>query len=218
MKNVSIIDPRTVRDISPSVLAAQGKPRIMPARFYKETTAGERALFGLRHGIYGLPTEELIAWVRERIGGRSAIEIGAGHGGFAEALGIPATDNWQQADPAIAGHYAMVQQPVVTYGEHVEKLDAAAAVAKHKPQVVVATWVTHRYRPERHAAGGNQDGVNEEALIKSCETYIFIGNRSVHAGKSIWSLPHEIIEPDWVFSRAINGSPDFIAVWERNGR
>jgi hypothetical protein len=213
MKNVSIIDPRTVRDISPSALASPGKPRIMPASFYKETTPHERAVFGVRNGIYGLPTEELVAWVRERIAGRSAIEIGAGHGAFAEALGIPGTDNWQQANPSVAEYYAALGQPVVQYGDHVEKLDAAAAVAKHKPQVVVANWVTHKYRPERHAAGGNQDGVDEEAIIKACEAYIFIGNRSVHAGKSIWSLPHEIIEPDWIFSRATNGSPDFIAVW-----
>lgn len=208
-----MLDPRNIRDIAPAVLAAPGKPRILPASFYQGTTPQERALLGVRHGIYGLPTEELVAWVRERIGGRRAIEIGAGHGAFAEALGIPATDNWQQSNPSIAQYYAALKQPVVKYGNHVEKLDALEAVAKHKPQVVVANWVTHKYRPERHAAGGNQDGVDEEALIQSCEAYIFIGNRSVHAGKSIWSLPHEIIEPDWLFSRATNGTADFIAVW-----
>lgn len=213
MQNITILDPRTVRDIAPAVLAAPGKPRILPASFYKETTPHERLAFCVRNGMYGLPTAELVAWVRERIGGRSAIEIGAGHGAFAEALGIPATDNWQQTDPEIAAYYASIRQPVVRYGENVEKLDAAAAVEKHKPQVVVASWVTHKYRPERHSAKGNPDGVDEEALIESCDTYIFIGNRSVHAGKSIWSLPHEIIEPDWLFSRAANGSPDFIAVW-----
>lgn len=213
MQTIVKIDTRTIRDITPAVLAAPGKPRIMPASFYREVTAHERAAFCVRNGIYGLPTEELVAWVRARIAGRNAIEIGAGHGAFAEALGIPATDSWQQANPDMIAYYASIRQPVVQYGANVERLDAAAAVTKHKPQVVVASWVTHRYRPERHSFAGNPDGVDEEAIIKSCETYILIGNRRVHEGKSIWSLPHEIIEPDWLFSRSFNGSPDFIAVW-----
>lgn len=211
--NMIILDPRNVRDISPDVLTEPGKPRIMPASYYKNTTPHERALFGVRHGIYGLPTEELIAWLREQIAGRSAIEIGAGHGAIAEALGIPATDSWQQADPVYAARYAQINQPVVQYGKTVEKLDAAAAIAKYKPQVVVASWVTHKWLPQRHSAGGNEMGVDEEALLDSCETYLFIGNRSVHAGKSIWSRPHKLLEPDWLFSKAANGSPDFVAIW-----
>lgn len=173
----------------------------------------ERALFGLRHGIYGLPTEELVAWLKREINGRSAVEIGAGHGALAEALGIPATDNWLQADPAIAAHYESRGQPVVKYGEHVEKLDAAAAVAKHKPQVVIASWVTHKYSEARHEAGGNQFGVDEGALLDACETYILIGNAKVHAKTPLWHRPHRIIEPDWLYSRSFNGTKDFIAVW-----
>jgi hypothetical protein len=208
-----IIDTRSVRDLAPDVLVEPGRPRILPASYYQNTTVAERAVLGTRHGLYGLPTEELVAWLREQIDGRTALEIGAGHGALADALAIRATDNWQQSDPAVVAYYAAIQQPVVRYGKSVEKLDAAAAVAKYRPQVVVASWVTHKYLPERHTAGGNEAGVDEEALIAACEAYILIGNTRVHAGKSIWALPHRIIKPDWVFSRAHNGSPDFIAVW-----
>lgn len=213
----SIVYPRDVRDLAPDALAAPGRPRVMPAAYYRETTRIERAVFGAQHGLYGFPTLELVAWVKKEIAGRTAIEIGAGHGAFAEALGIPATDNWMQDDPLIAAHYASLGQPVVRYGHNVERLDAAAAVAKYQPQVVVASWVTHKYEDARHAAGGNMFGVDEAAIIDACEAYIFVGNRHVHRDKIIWDRVHQVWEPDWVFSRASNGTPDFVAIWNRAG-
>ena len=210
-----VVDPRSIRDLSPDILAAPGRPRIMPADYYRQTTSQERAVFGQRHGIYSLPTVELINWVKGVIGSRSAIEIGAGHGGLAAALGIPATDNRMQEHPAIRAHFALIRQPVVTYGNNVERLAAQDAIAKYKPQVVVASWVTHVYREDRDEAEGNMFGVDEDAVLDAVDAYIFIGNTKVHAPKTIWSRPHKIIQPDWIFSRAINGSPDFVAVWEK---
>ena len=160
-------------------------------------------------------TTELIAYLKDFIGDRTAIEIGAGHGGLGRALGIPATDSHQQDRPEIKAYYNALRQPVITYGDNVEMLDAHSAVEKYKPQVVVASWVTHRYTEARAAAGGNQDGVDEEAIIDSCEAYVFIGNEKVHAGKSIWQRPHEKFSPYWVFSRAANGTSDFIAIWRK---
>lgn len=215
--DAAILDTRGARDLAPDLLAPNGSLRVMPAAYYRDTTVVERAMFCQRYGVYGLLTDELIAWLRERIGGRSAIEIGAGAGHLAAALGIPATDSKMQDDPRVAGWYTAHGQPTVRYGPHVEKLDAKEAVRKYRPQVVIASWVTHRYRPSRHAAGGNAFGVNEEELIGRCAEYIFIGNTRVHAGKSIWSLPHELLEPDWLYSRAHNGSPEFIACW-RGGK
>lgn len=172
-------------------------------------------LFGVRHGLYGFPTEELCSFLRVRIRGRQAIEIGSGHGVLAKALGIPATDNRQQEDAEVRAHYAAIRQPTVPYGEHVEKLDAAAAVEKYRPAVVVACWITHRFDPSRPDAGGSATGVDEVAIIASCDEYIFIGNERVHAHKPIWALPHEKLTPPWLYSRAINGSRDFIGIWRR---
>lgn len=211
---MKFIDPRGVRDLSVLVRdPASGGPRIMPADFYHATTTDERAMLGALNAWYGLPTRELVAWLRYAIDGRSAIEIGAGHGALAAALGIIATDNCMQEDEAVRAVYRLAGQKTIEYGANVERLDALQAIERHRPKVVIASWVTHKYLADRHDAGGNMFGVDEEAVIDGCETYIFIGNRAVHAGKSIWSLPHQAVEPDWLFSRAHNGSPDFIAVW-----
>lgn len=57
---------------------------------------------------------------------------------LAKDLSIPATDNRQQEDGTIADYYAALGQPTVPYGNHVERLDAAAAVAKYWPSIVIA--------------------------------------------------------------------------------
>jgi hypothetical protein len=185
----------------------------MDASFYRGVSPVERAMLCVKSGIYGLPTTELISFLTNEIAGRSAIEVGAGHGGLAAALGIRATDNRMQEWPDIASGLLLMQQQPVIYGQNVERLDAVEAVQKYKPQVVVASWVTHKYREDRHHAEGNMHGVVEEDIIDNCETYIFIGHRHVHRNKSIWSRPHRVIEPDWLYSRSTNPSPNFIAIW-----
>lgn len=214
--NSFILDPRGARDLSSLLLDAQGNLRPVPAQQLAQTTPAERSIFCVQQGLYGLLTVELLEYLEKAIGGRKAIEIGAGHGRLAHHLGIPATDNRQQERPEIRAIYEALRQPVVRYGDNVEPLDAATAVRKHRPQVVVASWVTHRYAPHRHEAGGNQDGVDEEDVLANCDTYIFIGNEQVHAKKSLWSQPHTKVHAPWLFSRAGNGSPDFIAVWNRD--
>ena len=80
---------------------------------------------------------------------------------------------------------------------------------------MIASWVTHRFDPARLDAGGSETGVDEVALLDSCDTYIFIGNEEVHAKKAIWAFPHVKLPPQWLFSRPMNGSSDFIAIWSR---
>ena len=218
MIDAHLVDTSATRDLAPLLLDAQGRLKVMPSAFYASTTRQERALFGVRHAHYGLPTTELVAWLDELIAGRRAIEIGAGSGVLSGALGIVGTDNRMQEWPQVRAHYERLRQPVIRYGARVRELDAAGALRALRPQVVVASWVTHRYDPSRHAAGGNAHGVLEEAVIEGCETYVFIGNSHVHRDKPIWRLPHTRIEPAWVFSRAHNGSPDFVAVWGRERR
>jgi hypothetical protein len=203
------------RDLAAQVIEKGGRPKIMPASFYHETTLDERLILCQQNALYCLPTVELIEHLRGVIAGRRAIEIGAGSGAISAALRIRATDNRMQENPEIAAHYRAMGQPVIQYGRQVENLAAYDAVRKYKPEVVVAAWVTHKYREDRHDAGGNMYGVDEEDIIRNCDTYVFVGNQNVHKGKSIWSLPHTIIQPDWLFSRASSGTPDFVAVWQR---
>jgi len=100
------IDQTKVQDISSRLLDNRGRLRITSALTLEETTAQERLLFGARQGVYSFPTDELCDFLRSRIEGRVAIEIGAGHGILAEALSIPATDNRQQEDPELRAYYA----------------------------------------------------------------------------------------------------------------
>lgn len=92
---------------------------------------------------------------------------------------------------------------------------AKEAVEKYRPSVVIACWVTHRFNPSRPHAGGSAYGVDEEELIAACDEYIFIGNEHVHRHKSTWAIEHEMLTP-WVYSRAVNGTRDFIAMWRRS--
>lgn len=213
--DVFTIDPAKVRDISAQLLDSRGRIAVTSASLLGKTTAQERMLFGVRHGLYSFPTDELCDFLRSRIDGRSAIEIGAGHGALAKTLSIPATDNRQQEEEGLKAYYRQLGQQTVPYGDHVEKLDAASAVAKYQPNVVIACWVTHRFDANRPEIGGSVTGVDEEALVAACDEYIFIGNERVHASKPILKLRHEKLTPPWLYSRAVNGSPDFIALWRR---
>lgn len=215
--SATVVDPAETRDLRPAACDAFGRPRVMPGAFWAGTTPHERALFGHRTASYCLPTVELVDLITGIIDGRPALEIGAGNGVLAEALGIRATDSHQQDREPYRSLYDRQRLPRVRYGPDVEDLDAAAAVAKYRPQVVVGAWVTHLYDPAQHAAGGNEGGVDELALLDRVDAYVLIGNRKVHAAKPVWARPHTVIEPPWVVSRAVNGSPDFVAVFTRDG-
>lgn len=211
--SVALINLATTRDISGDVLDEQGRFRILPAAYWSTTTTAERARFGNQHGIYSFPTDELVEHLKNVIGERSAIEIGSGNGVLAEALDIPATDNRMQEMTKYAKIYAREKQKPVSYGPNVIKCPAHEAVRRFKPQVVIGCWVTHLYDPMRHWAGGNEIGVDEEDILRNCEEYVFVGNTAVHKPKKIWKYEHEIEHPSFVYSRAHNGSREFVATW-----
>ena len=208
----TFVIPHGTRDITPEVMVA-GRLQILDAAYWARTTPNERARFGMQHGIYNFPTAELVEHLRELIGDQAAIEVGAGNGVLAEALGIQATDSMQQENPQYRNYARALGQAPVRYGPNVIECDAVRAVRRFKPDVVLACWLTHKYRQSRPLAGGNAKGAVEEDIIAGCRRYIFVGNEAVHKHKSIWSLPHTIEYPDFVYSRAVNGSRDFIAIW-----
>lgn len=207
-------DPDSVRDLTPDAIGPDGRLRILPTEYWDNTTVPERAVFGNRHGLYGLPTVELIDHLKELIGDRTAIEIGAGSGVLGDALGITATDSYQLTLPKYRRIYADVGQAIAPYGPNVEHYDAIRAAVKYKPQVIIGSWITHKYDPARAWAKGNELGVDEYLLLQGCDYYIHIGNELVHSGKEIWDAPHRIYYPPFVYSRAFNGSRDFIAVFQ----
>lgn len=166
-----------------------------------------------QNSVYVFPTDELVAWLRAEIGTDSAIEIGAGNGGIATALGIPATDSWVQVDdPEIRAQFAVAQHPVSHPGSHVHKLDALAAIDRYKPHTVIGAYVTHKWRPGEEL--GFVYGVEEEEVLRRVKQYIVIGNDGPHACKRIMKRPHRTIRAPWLITRAIDPTANAIYVWE----
>lgn len=175
--------PASTKLIShPDLWGEDGVLNVMPQAFWESVTPDERSLFGYKHGVYAYPTTELIARLRAMIGGREArtIEIGAGNGGMAKALGIVATDSYQQATNADVRRYVQdLKGEPVRYGPHVAKMDYKEAIRRHKPEVVLGCWVTHRYNPLKPHLAGNQWGLDEHWILSRCAEYIFVGAKTL---------------------------------------
>lgn len=180
-----------------------GELMVMPATFYAQFDQTKLRVFCHKHALYTLPTVELIAWLRERIGGRSAIEIGAGQGAIGRALGIPRTDSYMQQRPEVAQLYRMTGQPTVTYPKDVEKLDAIKALRKYRPQVVIGSWITQKYMEgPAYRQNASVYGPDEQQILARCEEYIHIGNEAPHGDKRILDRLAEKHRLPFLYSRA----------------
>ncbi len=190
---------------------------IKPCSFaqLKQFSQSQISYFCLQHAIYQLPTIELIDFIHNQIGGESAIEIGSGNGHIGSALGIKMTDNHMQLIPSIKAHYELLGQPVIKYGKDVEQIDAISAVEKYKPEVVVACWVTHKFKDGMEV--GNMLGVEEELFFDmGVKKYVHVGNENVHRQKPLLNK----IEPKrykfpWLLSRSMQPHDNVIYVFEK---
>ena len=169
---VQLLPKLNVTDLDVRLCDESGRLKINPSKTYARIPWDKLRVWTHLKAFYGLPTPELIACLKEIIGPRTAIEIGAGNGCLGRALSIPMTDSHVQADPAIRLYYASMGQPTIEYGNDVEQLDALGAVHKYKPQVVVGSWVTQKSDGTRP---GSFYGVDEESLLEEVETYIIFG-------------------------------------------
>jgi hypothetical protein len=214
----SVLKPRNVSYLDAMLLDKKGQLRPVAAATLAAVNHEDLRYWCHIHAVYGLPTFELIGWLKERIQGRSAIEIGSGNGCLGRALGIPATDSWMQATPEIQALYASQGQQTITYGEDVERLEALEAVARYHPQVVIGQWVTEWIDPNLPPppGGGSVFGVREPELLAQVETYILVGNSTIHGQKSlIRKQPPEMVRANWIWSRSQYPSMNFILVWDR---
>lgn len=164
-----------------------------------------------RKAVYQYPTLELIEVLSRIIDGRPAIEVGSGMGHIGRLLGIPMTDSYMQTRPDVSMYYAMLGQTPICPPPCVECLDAHEAVAKHRPKVVVACWLTHQW--EEGMSQGNSMGVSEERIVRDVETYVHVGNDKVHSQKPIWAMPHDKVYGEWIVSRAADPSLNYVATW-----
>lgn len=189
-----------------------GKLIVRPFEFWKNRDKNEINYFLYVHGIYVIPTDELINYLKENIIG-STIEIGAGNGAISRTLNIPITDSRMQEREDIKMHYAMTGQPVIKYPDDVEKLDAEEAIAKYRPDTVIGCFITHKYKEE--IGNGNMYGVEEENILKAVKRYINVGNLMTHKAKPILKMKHEEHYFDWLITRSVNQSDNRIFIWNK---
>lgn len=210
----SILKPGNLKDISQELLLPNGKLKLFPAKFYDDLDKNNLRLFCHMYARYGLPTTELIDFLIQKIDGRSAIEIGSGHGDLGYHLHINMTDSKIQKKPEIQEIYKSMEQPIIDYPDDVEEIEALDAVHKYKPSVVIASWIT-TYAPHFMPYSSSSHGIKEAKILDKVETFIIIGNNDLHGDKPIRKLPHlEIYEP-WIKSCATNPENNRIYIWDR---
>lgn len=208
----SIVDTNNVTDISKYLLDANGRIILHKSEFYKKFNQDSLRHFCHQHARYGIPTVELIDCVKRIIGGRSAIEIGAGAGDFGYHLGIPMTDSKLQSDPKIRAMYDGAGQPTINYPSDVIRLEAIEAIYRYKPKVVVGSWITP-YSPKQTNFRSSPYGVKMEKILNLVETFVLVGNLDIHGCIPIRSRFHEVVQGDWLVSRASCQSNNCIMVW-----
>jgi len=200
----------------PDLLDSDGQMRLWPNEKFRHFPHTDLQVWCYKNARYGVPTLELVEWLRGQIGMRSALEIGSGHGDLARFLGIRATDNHMQEWGPIKRYYeTVIGQPVIKYGSNVETIDALDAVLKYQPEVVIGSWVTEWIDMTLPAPdhGGNAYGVKEDKILETGAKYILIGNKKVHGKKKIMRLDHLEYELPFLQSRASRPSLDRVFVW-----
>ncbi len=201
---------RIVEQLDPLLLEGD-RLKLLPSSFYQQILPEKLRVWCRAKARYTLPTIELIEFLKQQIGERSAIELGAGNGDLGFHLGIAQTDSYCQDTPMMKLYYQSIGQTVTQPREDVERLEALDGIAHHKPQVAIASWLTQIYRPDCDL--GSEFGADEEQIIAQVEMYIHVGNRDSHGSKRILKKTHiEYVIPGLV-TRANRPEENVIYVW-----
>jgi hypothetical protein len=187
----------------PDLLDAAGRMTMVPAAELDVVPENSLRLWCHVHARYGLATTETVDWLRRFIDGRRAIEIGAGAGDLCHRLCILGTDNKCQEWLHVQAFYAAMHQPTIKYPADVKEMDALKAIETYRPEVVIASWVTHWIDPELPPppGGGSMYGVKEDKIVASGVVYVMMGNLDTHAHKPILKLPHREVTLPFLRSR-----------------
>lgn len=199
---------------------------LVPAAHDKimELSKEELQFFCLTHGIYSVPSIELVQFVNKMIPDKfKAIEVGSGNGVYARSLGIPGTDNYMQHPKNRAkfrnciAAYEQSGQPLVQYGDDVHELDYKEAIRKFKPETVVMAWVTHKYNPTKAHLGGNMFGVDFKWIYDRphVKKIILIGNEYTHENNPFMDKVVFTFDMPWIHSRSQQPDLDRVYVWEK---
>lgn len=202
------------------ILCEDGRIKLIPADFYLALRPHHLRIWLHGQARYGVPTVELVAWIKERIAGRKAIEVGAGNADLGYHVGITQTDSYMQTDRLVAKeYYEAGRQPPTRPKKDVLKMDAIQAMNRLHPDVIVASWLTHKFDPSKGdiegVSDGNMFGPDEEKFVQRAQTYIHIGAEKIHGRKRILALPHEELRFPWLISRVADQSENVIYVWDK---
>jgi len=208
-----LIDNADVSYLDPIFLDEDGLLSPFPASALKHVPQDHISIWCVKHAVYQLPTIELIAWLKDRIGDSHAIEICAGKSGIGHLLGITATDSYCQVEiPEIKMYYELLRQPTIQPPDYVVKMDANKAVKYYDPQIIIGAWVTQRWLSDADK-DGNAFGPLEEEFLVPGKQYIHIGNEATHGTKRILKYPHQKFCFPWLKSRAFEPEKNAIWIW-----
>lgn len=212
------LEENDISALEGACIDAHGRINVMPYSFYRQFSTNDIGLFCVKYGLYVLPTEELIAFLKEEIGSLRAIEVGAGNGSVGRALGIRMFDSFiQRDDPGVRAHALLMKQEPVIYGSDVNKVEAVDAVRKYKPECVLGCFVTHKHWDIKKMGDVKGMLIAEDKIVKarSVKKYIVCGNQGVHASKPILDLPHRTIELEGYVTRSQSPELNRIFIWEK---
>lgn len=217
MKNIlnsaQILTKEDISDIESLLLGKNGLLRIVPYLQIIENFSDNKIKnFMLKHGIYFIPTLESVKILKSYIGDKNAIEIGCGNGALGRALDIPITDSKLQEENSVKIFYEASGQPTIKYPDDVLKLEAQEAIRFFKPNIVIGSFITHKYTEKTKS--GNLYGVQEELVICKAN-YIMIGNKDTHADKPILKVNHIEQYDPCLITRSSNQKNNRIFIWNK---
>jgi len=213
--DVYFLKTRDISHLEKECLDENGRLIIVPSSVYQAYPQEILSQFCVVHGFYGLPTTELIEWLKTKIIGK-AVEIGAAHAAIAKTLNIHACDSFQQDEINLKNAYKELGQKTVPYDyKYVSKCDANTFLKRSNYKTVIGSWVTYKYNEKEHERGGNYFGIDELKIIKKSR-YILIGNERVHSKSPAMDLKHEKYQFPWLFSRSLYPEKNFIYEWNLN--
>ena len=157
-----------------------------------------------KRAVYQIVNPELVETIRDIIGERSAIEVGAGNATLGTALDIPVTDSFVQHKET-KKLYELLNQPITAPPLHVQEFGAVPAAKHFKPQVIIGCFLTQKYKQgdEKHTPpiGSSIYGADHFKLLENCQTLILTGHHMVHKDNRIFTLPHKTYSAPWLLSR-----------------
>ena len=188
--------------------------KLQPASAYSEILRNDLQTWMHYRNRYILPTVELVNWLKAKIDGRRAIEVGAGSDDLSYHLGIQAIGS----NPVLCADARTIpllpsQIPTRAAYSGLHELDDMQAILELRPDVAIGAWIPDKFTD--NFGNLSKYAPNECQIIQNTE-YVHIGCESIHGRSSLLGFPHEVVKIPGLVSRANLSPPDnVIHVWKK---